>query len=65
MQAPAYCSYCYYVGSLHVGSLHPLGICLSDPCVMCFPQFRFILVMPSVVKGGGVLREYVCSCADT
>ena len=37
MQAPAYCSCCYYVGSLHVGSLHPLGIWLRDLCIMCPP----------------------------
>ena len=66
MQAPAYCSYFYYyVGSLHVGSLHLLGFWLRDLCVMCPPQFQFMLVTPSVVKGGGVVREHVCSCANT
>ena len=64
MQAPAYCSYCFYVGSLHVGSFHPLGIWLRDFCIMCPPQLQFMLVMPSVVKGGGVIREHLCSCAD-
>ena len=62
MQAPAYC---YYIGSLQVGSLHPLGIYLRDLCVMCPPQLQFMLVTPSVVSGGGVVREYMYSCADT
>ena len=64
MQAPAYCPFCYYVGSLHVGSLHPLGIWLRDLCIMFPPQLQFMLVMPSVVNGGGVVREHVCSYAD-
>ena len=62
MQAPACC---YYIGSLHIGSLHPLGIWLRDLCIIYPPQLQFMLVTPSVVKGGGVVREYVCSCADT
>ena len=65
MQAPAYCFYCYCVGSLHIGSLHPLGIWLRDLCIMYSPRLQIMLVTTSVVNGGGVVREHVCSCADT
>ena len=65
MQAPVSCSYCYYVGSLHIGSLYPLGIWLRDFFIMYPPQLQFMLVTPSAVKGEGVVIEHVCSCADT
>ena len=63
MQAPAYCSYCYYVGSLHIGSLHPLGIWLRDLCVMCPPQLQFMLVMPSVVNAAVLTHGLTWQCA--
>ena len=56
MQTPAYCS-CYYVYYFLIGSLHPLGIWLKDLCVLFAPRLWFMLVTPSVVKGGGVVRE--------
>ena len=37
----------------------------KDLCVFFLPQFRLILMTPSVAKGGGVVMEYVCNCTNT
>ena len=65
MLAPAYCSHCYHIDYLQIGSLHSTGIYLRDLCVFFSPHLQFILAIPSAVKGRGTVREYVCSCADT
>ena len=65
IQSTAYCSCGYYIGYFIIGSLHPLGIWLQDLCAMFYPQFQLIIVIPSVIKGRGVVRENMCSCADT
>ena len=65
MQAPAYCAYCYHISYFQIGTLHPPRIWLRDLCVFSSPQLQFIIVIPSVVKGRGVVREYMYSCADT
>ena len=44
--------------------MHPLGIFLRDPCILFCPQLLSMLVAPSVINGEGVVREYMCSCAD-
>ena len=62
MQATAFCSDFYHVGSFQIGSLLPPGIWLRDLWFLFSPQF--ILVTPSIVKGGGVVREYICSCTN-
>ena len=61
MQAPVYFSYYFQVDSFYIGSLYSLGISLKDFCILFSPQLQFILVMPSVVKGGEVVKEDVCS----
>ena len=64
MQAPAYCSHCYHIGYFKIGSLHPPGIWLTDLCVLFSLQLWFIYMIPSVIKGRGVLRDYVCRFTD-
>ena len=61
MQVSFYCSCFYHVGSFKIGSLHPPGVWLRDHYVLFPPQFQFLFVMPSVVKGGGVVKKHVCS----
>ena len=64
IQAPAYCSYYYHVGYFQIRSMHLLGI-WRDLFILSSPKLWFMLVMPSVVKGGGVVRECINSYADT
>ena len=59
MQAPASYSYCLCIDFFQIGSLHPLGIQLRDLCVMCSPWLQFMLMIPSIVKVRGVVREYM------
>ena len=64
MQAPAYCSYCYYISYFQIGSLHPPGIWLRDLYVLFSLQLQFMLMTPGVFKGGGIVRKYMCRCAN-
>ena len=61
IQAPAYFSCCFYFGYFQIGSLHPPAIWLRDNCVLFSPKFRLLIVTPSIVRGQGAGKEYVCS----
>ena len=62
---PCLFSFCFHIGYYQLGNLHPTwDLRLNDFFVLFPPQLQFILVTPSTIKGRGVVKEYICSCAD-